>query len=137
VVLSWKTSHLVELLSIIIRLQKGFDTIVVVSWKSSYLVKLQNIIIQIQKALGTIVVVVMDIFTFCKITKYYDTTSLWFCQKPLAPLWWLSWKSSHLIKSQNIMIRLQKEFDTIVFFVMEIFTSCKITKYYDTTSKKA
>ena len=75
VVLSWKTSHLVELLSIIIRLQKGFDTIVVVSWKSSHLVKLQNIIIQIQKAFGTIVVVVMEIFTFCKITKYYDTTS--------------------------------------------------------------
>jgi len=49
----------------------------------------------------------------------------------------LSLKSSHLIKSQNIMIRLQKGFGTIVFFVMEIFTSCKITKYYDTTSKKA
>jgi len=58
-----------------IRLQKTFGSIVVLSWKSSHLVRSQNIMIRLQKGFDTTVMVVMEIFTFCKIAKSYDTTS--------------------------------------------------------------
>jgi len=71
-----------------IRLQKGFGTIVVLPWKSSHLVTSQNIMIQLQKGFGTIA------YGGCHGNLYI------------------------FVKSQNIMIRLQKGLDSIAVFVM-------------------